>query len=399
MTDKLSDNRAMPGLVIKPRSRIFHGHDWVYASEVQKAFGDPQPGDVVSLKDFKDRPLGTAIYNPSSQIVARRISRRKQELDASFFQRRLERALQLREGMGFEELIYRLVWSEADGMPGVVIDRYGDHFVLQTLTLAMDQRKALLVEALTAVFGEIVVIERNDSAVRKAEGLAVETGVLLGTWSGPFEIVVNGICQKIDLLEGQKTGIYLDQLDSYAAVGQLSKDRTVLDCFCNQGGFALHAAKGGAKSVVAVDISAGAVEATHANAARNGLSVEAVEANVFDFLKEAEMAEKKFDLIVLDPPSFTKNRKGVTGAMRGYKEIHLRALKLLNQKGVLSTYCCSHHVSEKEFFDVICDASVDAKRTLRVIKSHTQRRDHPVIATLPETRYLKGFTFETVGGF
>lgn len=389
----------MPGLVIKPRSRIFHGHDWVYASEVQKAFGNPQAGDVVSLKDFKDRPLGTAIYNPSSQIVARRISRRKQELDAAFFQRRIERALGLRETMGFAEQIYRLVWSEADGMPGVVVDRYGQHFVLQTLTLAMDQRKDLIVEALQSVFGEIVVVERNDSAVRKAEGLEIATGVLVGDMAGVFEIEVNGICQAIDLLEGQKTGIFLDQLDNYAAVGQLSKDKAVLDCFCNQGGFALHAAKGGAESVVAVDISAGAVASTEANAAMNGLAVKAVEANVFDFLKEAETAEKKFDLVILDPPSFTKNRKGVSGAMRGYKEIHLRALKLLNRDGILSTYCCSHHVSEKEFFDVICDASVDAKRTLRVIDSHTQRRDHPVIATLPETRYLKGFTFETVGGF
>ena len=182
-------------------------------------------------------------------------------------------------------------------------------------------------------------------------------------------------------------------------MGRLSKDKAVLDCFCNQGGFALHAAKGGAESVVAVDISAGAVASTEANAEKNGLSVKAVEANVFDFLKEAETAEKKFDLVILDPPSFTKNRKGVSGAMRGYKEIHLRALKLLNRGGILSTYCCSHHVSEKEFFDIICDASVDAKRTLRVIDSHTQRRDHPVIATLPETHYLKGFTFEAVGGF
>lgn len=395
----LGEDRAMPGLVIKPRSRIFHGHDWVYASEVQKAFGNPQAGDVVSLKDFKDRPLGTAIYNPSSQIVARRISRRKQELDAPFFQRRIERALGLRETMGFSEQIYRLVWSEADGMPGVVVDRYGQHFVLQTLTLAMDQRKDLIVNALQSVFGEIVVVERNDSAVRKAEGLEIATGVVAGDTAEPFEIEVNGIHQTIDLLEGQKTGIFLDQLDNYAAVGRLSKDKAVLDCFCNQGGFALHAAKGGAESVVAVDISAGAVASTEANAEKNGLSVKAVEANVFDFLKEAETAEKKFDLVILDPPSFTKNRKGVSGAMRGYKEIHLRALKLLNRGGILSTYCCSHHVSEKEFFDIICDASVDAKRTLRVIDSHTQRRDHPVIATLPETHYLKGFTFEAVGGF
>ena len=389
----------MPGLVIKPRSRIFHGHDWVYASEVQKAFGDPQAGEVVSLKDFKDRPLGTAIYNPESQIVARRISRRKQELDGEFFVRRIQRAQALRDSMNLSESIYRLVWSEADGMPGVVIDRYLDHFVLQTLTLAMDRRKELIVSALREIFGEVVVIERNDSAIRKAEGLEMSTGVLAGDWKGAFEIEVGGIRQDVDLLEGQKTGFYLDQLDNYAAVGKLSESKRVLDCFCNQGGFALHAAKGGAASVTAVDISAPAVEATRKNAEANELSIEAKEANVFDYLKESETSGEKYDLVILDPPSFTKNRKSVGNAMRGYKEIHLRALKLLERDGILSTYSCSHHISEKEFFKMICDASVDAKRTLRVLDRHTQRADHPVIATLPETGYLKGFTFQTVGGF
>lgn len=389
----------MPGLVIKPRSRIFHGHDWVYSSEVQKIFGEPQAGELVTLKDFKDRPLGTAIYNPESQIVARRISRRKQELDAEFFKRRIQRALRFREGLGFSSDLYRLVWSEADGLPGVVIDRYGQHFVLQTLTLAMDRRKNLIVESLKKLFGDIVVIERNDSAIRKAEGMEPVTGVLEGNWNGPFEIEVAGIRQDVDLLEGQKTGIYLDQLDNYAAVGRLSEGEAVLDCFCNQGGFALHAAKQGAASVVAVDISAAAVEATRINAEKNGLSIEAVESNVFDFLKNAETEGRKFDLIILDPPSFTKNRKTVSSAMRGYKEIHLRALKLLEKDGILSTYSCSHHISEKEFFDMICDASVDAKRTLRLLGRHSQRADHPVIATLPETHYLKGFTFQTVGGF
>lgn len=389
----------MAGLVIKPRSRIFHGHDWVYATEVQKAFGNPQAGDVISLKDFRDRPLGTAIYNPESQIVARRISRRKQELDADFFDRRLRRALVVREALAFPEPVYRLVWSEADGLPGVVIDRYGDHFVLQTLTLAMDRRRELIVAALIGIFGGITVIERNDSSIRKAEGLEPRTGLLAGTWNGPVTLTINGLAQEIDLMEGQKTGIYLDQLDNYAAVGTLAKGRNVLDCFCNQGGFALHAARGGAASVLALDISASAVEATRANAARNGLAVEAQEANVFDFLKEAETADRKFDLIILDPPSFTKSRKSVTDALRGYKEIHLRALKLLTPDGLLSTYCCSHHVSEREFHDVIADASVDAKRTLRIVSSHTQRRDHPVILTLPETAYLKGWTFQAVGGF
>lgn len=390
----------MAGLVIKPRSRIFHGHDWIYSSEVQKIFGDPKPGDVITLKDFRDRPLGSAIYNPDSQIVARRISRRKQDLDADFFDRRLRRALNLRETMGFTEPVYRLVWSEADGLPGIVIDRYGEAFTLQTLTLAMDQRKGMIVEAMQRLFGEeITVIERNDSSIRKAEGLEPVVGLLAGAWNGPITITVNGLIQEVDLLEGQKTGIYLDQLDAYAAVAALSTGKNVLDCFCNQGGFALHAAKAGAASVLAIDISEAAVAATRVNAERNGLTLEAQEANVFDFLKEAERAERKFDLIILDPPSFTKSRKAVSGAMRGYKEIHLRALKLLTPDGILSTYCCSHHVSEQEFSDVIVDASVDAKRNLRLIAAHGQRRDHPVIVTLPETKYLKGFTLQCVGGF
>lgn len=389
----------MAGLVVKPRSRIFHGHDWVYTSEVQKTFGDPQPGTVISLKDFRDRPLGSAIYNPASQIVARRISRRKQELDADFFERRLRRAQGLRERLAFTEPVYRLVWSEADGLPGVVIDRYGEHFVLQTLTLAMDLRRDLIVAALRQVFGEVTVIERNDSSIRKAEGMEPRIGVLAGQWQGPVEITVDGLRQEVDLMEGQKTGIYLDQLDNYAAVGALAAGRRVLDCFCNQGGFALHAARAGAASVLALDISAAAVAATRANAERNGLVLEAREANVFDFLKEAETAGQSYDLIVLDPPSFTKSRKSVADAMRGYKEIHLRALKLLSPEGIFSTYSCSHHVSEREFSDVIAAAAVDAKRTLRLVARHGQRRDHPVILTLPETAYLKGFTFQNVGAY
>jgi len=389
----------MAGIVVKPRSRIFHGHDWVYSSEVQKIFGKPEPGEVISLKDFRDRPLGTAIYNPDSQIVARRISRRKQELDAEFFDRRLRRALALRESMAFPEPVYRLAWSEADGLPGVVMDRYSDCFVLQTLTLAMDHRRDLIVDALRGIFGDITVIERNDSSIRKAEGLEPRTGILAGSWNGPLTLTINGLVQEIDLMEGQKTGLYLDQLDNYAAVGAMAKGKHVLDCFCNQGGFALHAARGGAASVLALDISGAAVEATRANAARNGLTLEAQEANVFDFLKAAEAEERKYDLVILDPPSFTKSRKAVGDALRGYKEIHLRALKLLGPDGILSTYCCSHHVSEREFSDIIAEASVDAKRTLRVVSRHTQRRDHPVILTLPETAYLKGWTFQCVGGY
>ncbi len=392
----------MAGLVVKPRSRIFHGHEWVYGSEVLKTFGEPQPGDVVTLKDFKDRPLGTAIYNPNSQIVARRISRRKQELNADFFERRLQRAADLREGMNLPDpKLCRLVWSEADGMPGVIIDRYGDHFVLQTLTLAMDNHKRDIAAAIEKLFQPLSIIERNDSPIRKAEGLDSETGVLFGgDFPEPFEIESNGIRQSIDLRDGQKTGIYLDQLDNYVAVAALAKDKHVLDCFCNQGGFALHAAKAGAASVTAIDISESAIESAKVNAELNGLEgIEWIVENVFGHLRHLEKEGAKYDLIILDPPSFTRNRKSVNEAMRGYKEIHLRALKLLNKGGRLATYSCSHHVDREGFLNMICDASVDAKRTLRHIGEQKQRVDHPIIATMPETAYLKGFVFETVASF
>jgi len=394
------ENPAMSGIVVRPRSRIFHGHDWVYATEIQKTFVNPKPGDVISLKDFRDRSLGTAIYNPQSQIVARRISRRKQALDGDFFRRRLERARDLREMMNFPEPVYRLVWSEADGLPGVVIDRYGPYFVLQTLTLAMDQRKQMMADALEDLFHAESIIERNDVPVRKAEGLGESSGVLSGDWKGPVEIEIGGIVQEIDLLEGQKTGVYLDQVDNYATLAKLAAGKKVLDCFCNQGGFALRCARAGAASVLAVDVSESAVHAARRNAERNALKMEGRVENVFDFLKREEReGTEKYDLIILDPPSFTRSRKSVKDAMRGYKEIHLRALKLLHRDGILSTYCCSHHVSEREFFQMIRDASVDAKRTLRLTVRHSQRKDHPVIATLPETAYLKGFTFQTVGSF
>ena len=204
----------MPILIVKPRARIYHGHEWVYASEVLRTAGDPQPGDVVELKNAKNRPLGSAIYNPQSQIVARRFSRRKQDLDLEFFRRRIGRALELRESMAFPEPVYRLAWSEADGLPGLVIDRYGQHLVVQTLTLAFDQRKAIIAEALIELIHPESIVERNDSPIRKAEGLELTTGMLHGNEPSPFEVEINGIRQRVDLLHGQKTGIYLDQVDN-----------------------------------------------------------------------------------------------------------------------------------------------------------------------------------------
>ncbi len=392
----------MAGIVIRPRARIFHGHDWVYNTEVLKTFGNPEPGTVITLKDYKDRPLGTAIYNPQSQIVARRISRRKESLDLEFFRRRVQRALAWRkETRGLNMSLARLVWSEADGLPGVIVDRYGDHLVLQTLTLAMDRHKALLVEALVELLQPVSVVERNDNPVRLAEGLTQITGMLHGEPPAPFRVSSGGVSFQVDLLSGQKTGLYLDQLDNYAQLAPLARGRSVLDCFTNQGGFAIAAALAGATKVEAVDLSEDAIKAAKANAEASGVQdrVEAKVANVFDFLKDAEARAMEWDMIILDPPSFTKSKKTLGDALRGYKEIHLRALKLLRPGGFLATYCCSHHVSTADFRGVICDAAVDAKRTLRLVAYCPQRPDHPVVPTLPETEYLKGFIFEVVGGF
>ncbi len=384
----------MPGLIIAPRARIFHGHEWVYATEIKKSFGNPQPGDVITLKDFRDRPLGSAIYNPASQIVARRFSRRRQDLDLDFFTRRIRQAINLRaETEGLDETLCRIVWSESDGIPGLIVDRYGDHLSVQTLTLAMDMRKELIRDALIELLAPKSIVLRNDSPSRKAEGMEPGIELLHGENPGVFSVSANGLTFEIDLIDGQKTGLYLDQLQAHMEVAKMSKGLRVLDCFTNQGGFALACAKAGAAKVTAVDISASACAAARKNAELNHLDIEVIEANVFDFLKSAE---PEYDLIILDPPSFTKNKKTLMDAMRGYKEIHLRSLKLLEKGGLLSTFCCSHHASRELFLENLADASVDAKKSLRLLAEHHQRPDHPVLITLPETSYLKGFTCQVI---
>jgi 23S rRNA (cytosine1962-C5)-methyltransferase len=383
----------MAGLIIAPRARIFHGHEWVYATEIKKTFGDPQPGDVITLKDFRDRPLGSAIFNPLSQIIARRFSRRRQDLDPDFFSRRIRQAIDHRQRLGIDTSLCRLVWSESDGIPGLIVDRYGAHLSVQTLTLAMDLRKELIRDALIALLAPQSIVLRNDSPFRKAEGMEPGIEMLHGQNPGPFVVRSNDLDFEIDLFDGQKTGLYLDQLESHAVIANLAPGKRVLDCFTNQGGFALACAKAGATRVTAIDVSASACAAARHNAQLNGLDITVLEHNVFDFLKHAQ---PEYDLIILDPPSFTRNKKTLVDAMRGYKEIHLRALKLLDKGGVLSTFCCSHHTSRGIFLDNLADASVDAKKSLRLVAEHRQRADHPVLVTLPETGYLKGFTVEVV---
>jgi len=389
----------MAGLVVKPRARILHGHDWVFSSEVLKAFGNPADGDVISLKDGRDRLIGSAIYNSKSQIVARRFSRQRQDLDLDFFKRRIAQASEYRDRRNVDPKLRRIVWSESDGLPGVVIDRYEDYFVLQTLTLAMDLRKNLIVKAIIDLFGDATIIERNDSAVRKAEGLELITGVLEGSApSGPIAVEIGTLKFDADLLQAQKTGFYLDQAPNYSVVANYAAGRRVLDCFANQGAFALTCLKAGATDVAAVEENSDNVAAGKRNAEGNGLKMRWIEQDVFAFLRGAEKAEAEYDLIILDPPSFTKTKSGLRDALRGYRELHVRAFKLLSKNGLLATFSCSHHVSDTAFAQTITDALVDARRSARKLRRFEQALDHPVLPTIPETEYFKGLLLEMMPG-
>ena len=388
----------MPGIVIKPRARILHGHDWVFSSEALKIFGDPADGDVISLKDGKDRLIGSAIYNSKSQIVARRFSRQRQELDLDFFKRRIALAAAYRVRREVDPKLCRVVWSESDGLPGVIIDRYGDHFILQTLTLAMDMRKDLITNAIVDLFGAVNIIERNDAPVRRAEGLDLRKGILRGSAATEIKIEIDGLKFDVDLLNAQKTGLYLDQRPNYRVVAQHAVGRRVLDCFANEGAFALSCARAGAADVAAVEENGEGIAAGKRHATQNGLKVRWMEGDVFQFLRAAEKAQAQYDLIVLDPPSFTKTKSGLRDALRGYRELHLRAFKLLSKDGLLATFSCSHHVSEAAFAQTVVDALVDARRSARKLRRFEQAPDHPVLPTLPETEYFKGLLLEMMPG-
>ncbi|HEY6112449.1 MAG TPA: class I SAM-dependent rRNA methyltransferase [Chthoniobacterales bacterium] len=389
----------MAGIVVKPRARILHGHDWVFCSEVLKVFGNPADGDVISLKDGRDKLIGSAIYNSKSQIVARRFSRQRQDLDVDLFKRRIAQAAEYRDRRKIDPRLRRVVWSESDGLPGVVLDRYGDYFVLQTLTLATDMRKTLIVRAIVDLFGNVTIIERNDAPVRKAEGLELRSGILEGTApSAPVSIQICGLKFDVDLLQGHKTGFYLDQRDNYPIVAEYAVGRRVLDCFANEGGFALVCAGAGASDVAAVEENTANIASGKRHAQRNSLNVRWIEQDAFAFLRAAEKAGAEYDLIILDPPSFTQTQRAVSDALRGYRELHVRAFKLLSKNGVLATFSCSHHVSPSAFDQTIAGALVDARRSARKLRRFEQALDHPVLPTIPETEYFKGVLLEMMPG-
>jgi 23S rRNA (cytosine1962-C5)-methyltransferase len=403
----------MASVILGPgkERRLLAGHPWVYSGEIARVVGDPADGDVVDLCDHRKRFLGRGLLNRRSRIAVRRFTLRREPLDEAFFRRRIESALahrraRLRVGAleGRPEA-FRAVSSEADFVPGLVLDRYADHVVLQALTLGIDRRKSWIVEIVQDLFRPTAIVERSDVATRRLEGLVEAKGVLRGHTDGRVVVgldlgpaVPRPFRLEVDVLEDQKTGLFLDQVHNYAEVARWAEGRRVLDGFSGSGGFALAAAVAGASAVEAVDSSEAALGRLRRSAELNGLAdrVEVVCANAFDVLKRYDAGRRRFDLIVLDPPSFTRTRQHLEQALRGYKEINLRALKLLEPGGLLVTFSCSHHVHSDLFRAVVVEAAADARRGLRLIQALSQSLDHPILPAVPETEYLKGLLLEVV---
>jgi 23S rRNA (cytosine1962-C5)-methyltransferase len=381
----------------KGATRIRKGHLWIYRSDVVRV--DAAGGAVVSVTDEAGNFIGQSLYSDQSQITLRFLSLTKDEIDRGWWRRQL-RACAERRKIGPDTNAYRLVYSEGDLLPSLIIDRYADVFVLQTLSQGTDAVKSLLVELLVEEFGPTAIIERNDAKVRQLEGLPLIAGVLYGNAPDEFEITQHGLRFVVAPSGGQKTGSFLDQRENRLAArvaAATTKRGKALDCFTFNGAFALHLASV-TEHVLGLDISADAVTAAQRNAEINGLTnVEFREANVFDALRELESAGERFDTIVLDPPAFAKNRASLKSALRGYKEINLRALKLLNPGGALITCTCSYHVSEDLFLEVIDAAAVDARKRLQILEKRMQASDHPVLLGMPETYYLKCVIARMIG--
>ncbi len=409
----MKSQREFPRLVISPKGTrwVEQGHPWIYEAEVVSGGEDAENGALVDAVSEKDKYLGTGFLSRKSKIRVRLISRNANDrFDAAFWKRRIKYAWDYRKVvMGGDTGCCRVIFGEADGFPGLTVDRFSELLVVQTLSVGMERIKDTLFPLLAEVLREdgqdiCGIFERNDVAIRELEGLEQYKGwyPLPGEThpeSPVTEICENGIFYKVDVENGQKTGFFLDQKYNRLAVARLAKGRRVLDCFTHTGSFALNAALGGAEHVTAVDISASAIDMAKANAQRNGLDgkMDFLVADVFDLLPElSKQGKAPFDFIILDPPAFTKSRKTVAGAERGYKEINLRALKLLPRGGYFATASCSHFMPSELFVKMLKSAAADAGVELRQIEARQQAPDHPILWNVPETDYLKFYIFQVV---
>lgn len=370
-------------------TRVRGGHPWIYASEIDRVDGGFENGDIVDVKDFRGKFIGRGFYNPHSQISLRILTRNDEPCDRAFFERRIRDAWAYRQRLCDPESC-RLVYSESDFLPGLVVDKFANTLVMQSLSLGIDRIKDMLCDLLMEIVQPDGIYERSDVPVRRLEGMELTTGLLRGAVPERVDMVENGIHFLVDVRGGQKTGFFLDQKENRAAIAPLCPGARVLDCFCHNGSFSLHAAKYGAESVLGVDISEDALEVARENARINGLESVTFEAhNCFDHLRELTDAEEKFDLVVLDPPAFTKNKAALPAALRGYKEINLRGLKLVRPSGFLVTCSCSQHVLPEAFQTMVNEAARDAKKRIRLVEFRTQGKDHPILPQAVETKYLK----------
>ncbi len=379
----------------KAAGRVASGHPWIFSSDLADRDG-AQPGDAVRVLDARGKPLGTAHYSAASQIALRMLSPGTEEINRDFYLRRLLAAEQHRRSIVRHTEAYRVVHAEADLLPALIVDRYGEYLVIQTLNQGMDRARAEILSCLEEIFHPRGIVARNDAAVRAKEDLPLESGVVAGEMPECVGVEMNGFRLTADLLQGQKTGIFLDQRENYVAAARYARGGAALDVFASTGGFALHLAAQ-CETVEAVDSSAAALGRARQNAEANGISnIAFQEADAFDLLAGYSSARRRFSMVVLDPPAFAKTRRSVDAAAAGYKDINLRALRLLGPGGILVTCSCSHHVSEAMLLEVIAQAALDANRTLRVLERRTQAQDHQILLTVPETHYLKCLILEVM---
>lgn len=379
-------------------ARVQAGHPWIYKSEIARVDNEGEPGAIAHVRDSRGRFLGQAMVNLKSQIAGRLITRSEEKIDAAFFERRIRDAVSRGDRSIQGPDACRLIYGEADHLPGLIVDRYADLLVAQILSAGMDRVWGVLLETLREVVRPRAIFERNDASPRKLEGLELRKGFAWGGGETGLWIQEGELSFFVEVAEGQKTGFFLDQRQNREVVKGLAAGRKALDCFCYSGGFALKAAAGGATSVMGIDMSADAITWAEQSAERNGLSSRCTFAigNAFDALRGFDREGRRFGMLILDPPAFTKGKAALSGALRGYKEINLRAMKLLDPGGILVTCSCSYHVDAPAFLEMLRAAAADAHREFRLLEFRTQARDHPILLATKETQYLKCAILETL---
>ncbi|MBI5190412.1 MAG: class I SAM-dependent rRNA methyltransferase [Nitrospirae bacterium] len=373
----------------KEDRRIRRGHPWVFSNEVETPLPGFEPGEPVVVEDYLGKPVGTGYVNPRSLIAVRLVSRKVEEVGPELIRERVLAARAFRDRLYPGRDTYRAFYSESDFLPGLVVDRYAGWLSVQSLTAGMERMMPMVLDVLGEVYGPDGIVLRNDSKLREMEGLPLVREAVRGTYDGPVEAGFAGLRMMVDLMEGQKTGFFLDQVDNYSLLGSISEGAKALDLFCHTGAWAISAMKAGAAEVTGVDSSAQALGVAYENAGLNGAgdSVEFVKSDVFDYLKG--LGGRRFDVVVVDPPAFVKSRTRIAEGLKGYTDLNVRAMKAVRPGGFMVSCSCSHHVDRETFREMLRLAASGAGRTVRLLEMRSQSRDHPVLLAVPETEYLK----------